>query len=72
MPSSKDASAQGANAVGAAEKKGDATLPGGDEEIKNCNGRIGGVRLQAGRPPFLMDENWDKHSPKYVTRSTYS
>jgi hypothetical protein len=29
MPSSKDASTQGANTAGSAEKKGDATTPGG-------------------------------------------
>jgi hypothetical protein len=29
MPSSKDASTQGANTAGAAQKKGDATTPGG-------------------------------------------
>jgi len=35
MPSSKDASTQGANTAGAAEKKGDATTPAHDEKINN-------------------------------------
>jgi hypothetical protein len=56
VPSSKDASTQGANTAGAAQKKGDATSPGGTIKKQRTNTMEAGHSAAIRAPFFLVEK----------------